>query len=153
MSSAILGFAAVLIAALYGYGISQIPALAIGDPLGPRAFPTLLLAALLVIAAFLLAAGIPDRHWREQATAFMEFVRTDLRVVGSAAVWLGLYYLAFEPLGYLLSTAVFLSALTLMAHQGRRWAGLVTALSFSVISYFVFTRLFDVPLPRGILSV
>src|SRR5262249_45730238 len=102
MTNAILGVAAILIAALHSFGFSQIPPLAIVHPLGPKAFPPLLLAMLLIIAAFLLASGIRDRHWREQATAFMEFVRTDLRVIGLAALWLGLYYLAFEPLGYLL---------------------------------------------------
>jgi len=153
MTSAILGLSAILIAAAYGYGISLLPTLTIGDPLGPKAFPLLLLAMLVIIAVFLLLEAVRDRSWREQAAAFMAFVRTDLRVVGSAAVWLGLYFLAFEPLGYLISTALFLSGLTLLAHDGRRWAGLVTALSFAAVSYFLFTRVFDVSLPRGILSI
>lgn len=150
MASVSLGIAALVAAAIYGFGILQIPPKVFGDPLGPRVFPLLILGALLVVAVCLLIEGARNGPWKESAKSFAAFVRTDLSVVAGVAAWLLLFYVALRPVGYMISVAVFLTGLMLFFYHGRRWISVVTAISFSVVSYFLFARLFEVPLPAGI---
>ena len=49
----IIGGLTLLLAAVYLYATTNIPALEIGDPLGPKAFP-ILLGITLILAAILL---------------------------------------------------------------------------------------------------
>ena len=65
-------------------------------------------------------------------------------------VWTGLYYVAFERLGYIVATAIYLLALMAWFHRGKWVANVLTALLFSGLSYWMFVAL-DVRLPQGIL--
>jgi putative tricarboxylic transport membrane protein len=150
MTSAILGAATLFVAAVYGLGILQIPARVFGDPLGPRVFPLLLLGSLILVAVLLFVEAAKSEAWKGRAAAFVVFARTDLRVVAAAAASLLLFYVAFQPVGYFLSSAVFLTGMMLFFYKGRRWISIVTALSFSLVSYLLFARLFEVPLPTGL---
>lgn len=153
MLSTLVAAVGILIVAVYSYGIAQIPVLAIGDPLGPRVFPMLLAGAMLLTTCLLLLEGRKTRDWRAGAEALSVVVRTDFKVVIPAALWLGLYFVAFEPLGYLLATAIFLTGLMIASHRGRRWVAVVTAFGFSIVSYAFFSGVFSVPLPRGIMPI
>ena len=60
----------ILVAVIYLYASTLIPTLAIGDPLGPKAFPRLLGIALLIAAGFLameLWRGTRDRDAEAKA--------------------------------------------------------------------------------------
>ncbi len=74
-------------------------------------------------------------------------------VLLAMVVWTALYYTAFEPVGYLVSTAVFLGGLLSYFHRGHYRTNLLVALGFVVIVDLVFSRLLNVPLPAGILSL
>lgn len=155
MTSIILGVFALVIAAAYTVGISQIPLLGFGDPLGPKLLPAILAGALVVVGLVLLAegrvsAGVLGKDFLRLRT----FARSrEFRAVAGVTVWIALYFAAFHPLGYILSTAAFLSGLMVTFHTGRRSVALVVAISFSIGSYLLFALLFSVPLPRGILPL
>ncbi len=152
MTNIALGLSAFLIAALYAFGIFQIPLLGFGDPLGPRLFPSILAISLVLIGIILLIEGRQLRTFRADYTRFVAYVKdTDFRIVFSVILWTGLYFAAFAPVGYLLSTAIFLLGLVLAFHRGSRFAGTTVAILFAAGSYFLFAGLFGVPLPRGIL--
>lgn len=154
MTNIALGLSAFLIAALYAFGIFQIPLLGFGDPLGPRLFPFILTGALVLVGTALLIEGRSLRTLRADYTRFSAYVRdTDFRIFASVVVWIGLYFLGFAPLGYLLSTTIFLLGLILVFHKGNRLVGTSVAILFAAGSYFLFASLFGVPLPRGILPL
>ena len=150
MTDRVIVVCTVIIAAVYFYATTLIPSLEIGDPLGPKAFPRLLGAALL-ISAGLLALEI----WKESKARAPQAAPAgpgDLRtvwVVAGVSVWTAVYYLVFEQLGYVVATTLFLLALMAWFHRGKWVANVLTAVLFSVLSYVMFVKL-DVNLPRGI---
>ncbi len=153
MLNTLLATVALLVAAIYGYGIAQLPAIAISDPLGPRAFPILLAVALVFTAGLLLAEGRKNRDWQGGIKTLASSLRTDAKIVVPAALWLALYFIAFEPLGYLLSTAIFLLGMMTAVHNGRHSTSIIVALGFAIVSYALFAGVFAAPLPRGILPI
>ena len=146
-----VGFA-FLLAALYLYATEQFPALQVSDPLGPKAFPRMLGAGLLLAALALLVETFSSRKSAARVAAAHERVdRGPYRLVAAVVVWIGLYVAAFEPLGYALSTTIFLAAL-MSYFRPRRWTGnMLTAVLYSFASYWMFSRLLAVSLPRGVL--
>lgn len=144
----------IVFAGLYLFATSQIPSLEIGDPLGPKAFPRLLGAGLLITAVMLLMEILRAR--RSGAAAEESAERSEERghylVIAGVVVWTGLYYAVFEHLGYMLATAIFLFALMAYFHRNRWVTNSITAVIFSVASYALFVKALGVTLAPGILS-
>jgi putative tricarboxylic transport membrane protein len=141
-----------LIAGLYSIGIFQIPLLGFGDPLGPRLFPLILAVSLALIGVVLLIEGRGASGTRADFARLSAYFRhSDFRTAAAVIAWTGLYYVAFKPVGYLVSTTVLLFGLMMAFHHGSRLIGAVIAVLFAAGSYFLFFGLFGVPLPRGIL--
>jgi len=141
----------ILIAVVYLYATTLIPSLEIGDPLGPKAFPRLL-GICLLIAAGLFALEM----WRDHKAKVPPPAEGEMapwRYAGMIAVitvWTGIYYAAFEPLGYVVSTLIYLLGLMAWFNRGKWVANVATAALFAGLSYWMFVAL-DVRLPTGIL--
>jgi len=152
MANRLTAVFAVVVAALYLYATSQFPVLDISDPLGPKAFPYMIGAGLLLSAVALLAQTLrakkPARTGEGQEMSGMGH---HYWVVGAAAVWTGAYLAVFEWLGYALSTGIYLLALMACFHRGKWTGNILTSVLYSCISYWIFTKLLGVSLPRGIL--
>ena len=71
-------------------------------------------------------------------------------MIAAIAAGTGLYYAAFEPLGYVVATTVYLVALTAWFNRGKWVANVLTSVLFAGLSYWMFVAL-DVRLPTGIL--
>ena len=153
MADRVIVVCTIIIAAVYFYATTLIPSLEIGDPLGPKAFPRLLGAALL-ISAGLLALEI----WKEgkarapEATPARPGEWRTVGVIAGVGVWTAVYYVLFEKLGYIVATTLYLLALMAWFHRGKWMANALTAVLFSVLSYVMFVKL-DVNLPRGVEAV
>lgn len=151
----ILGCTLVL-AGVYFWATAQIPSLELGDPLGPKAFPRMLGVGLLLGAAMLLVEIIRNtakaRLSAEQGVESTEpkWDRHHWLVVAIAA-WTAIYIVIFEPLGFIISTAVYLLALTAYFNRGRWLMNVLTSVLFAAISYLMFTKVLGVNLPPGIL--
>ncbi len=151
MADRIILVCILILAGVYFWATSQIPTLEIGDPLGPKAFPRLLGGGLILAAMMLLLEIIKERKSAPQAAAPAEKEDTSsYKVVAAVAVATGLYFVLFEPLGYAVSTALFLLATTTYFNKGKWWANVLTSVLYSFISYYAFTKLLGVNLPRGI---
>ena len=142
----------LLLAAVYFYATAQIHAYEFGDPLGPKAFPRLLGVGLLITAALLFmemwrARKTPPQNKEEQPAGD----KRHLLVVGAVVVWTAIYFAVFVPLGYLISTSIYLLALTAYFNRGKWAANVLTSVLFCVISYLLFTKVLGVALPRGVL--
>ena len=143
---------AVLLAAVYAYATEQIPTLEIGDPMGAKAIPRLLTVALLVSAGLLwLESRLTAKNAAPTESAEPAEVWRYRRVIFVAVVWTVLYFVVFEPLGYAISTSIYLLALMAYFNRGRWVMNVLSAVLFSLGSYLAFTRLFGSTLPSGIL--
>ncbi|HEY0208049.1 tripartite tricarboxylate transporter TctB family protein [Acerihabitans sp.] len=141
MISLMLAAAAAILAACYYWGIQRIPLMGIGDPIGPRFFPGLLCIAMLFCALLLLLEGLKNPAPRHKAGG-------SLKPVLAAVAVIALYFMAFERLGYLLDTLLFLVITMGWCHPKRGHAVLV-AVIFSLASWYLFKYALDVQLPAG----
>jgi putative tricarboxylic transport membrane protein len=139
----------IVLAAVYFYATAQIPSLEIGDPLGPKAFPRLLGIALLFTGAMLLF-----EMWRSRDNGKTnESAAPDRRVIGVIAVvvaWTAVYFVIFEPAGYVIATTIYLIPLTAYFNRGRWVMNVTTCVLFALLSYIMFTKMLGVSLARGI---
>jgi putative tricarboxylic transport membrane protein len=141
----------VLIAVVYLYATTLIPSLEIGDPLGPKAFPRLLGAALL-LAAVMLGFEIWGKKARAPGAPASElFSPAIISVLACVVIWTAAYYAVFDPVGFIISTAVYLLGLMVWFNRGKWLANVLTSVLFSVGTYTLFVKL-DVSLPKGVLS-
>ncbi len=152
MTDRIIFVCTLLLAGVYFWATAQIPSLELGDPLGPKAFPRMLGAGLLIAAVMLLLEILRNRK-KEKTAPPAAAVRWEPHqwVVPAVAGWTALYVLMFEPLGYMLATAIYLLALTAYFNRGRWLMNVLTSVLFAVVSYFSFTMILGVTLARGIL--
>ena len=152
MADRIIFVLILVLAAVYFYATEQIYSYEFGDPLGPKAFPRLLGISLLITAALLLtemwrARKTQPQNKKQQPAGDKRY----LLVVGGVVIWTAIYFRLFVPLGYLLSTTIYLLVLMAYFNRGRWTANVLTSVLFCVISYLLFTKALGVSLPRGVL--
>jgi putative tricarboxylic transport membrane protein len=155
MADRVIFVCTLLLAGVYFYATEQLPSLEIGDPLGPKAFPRLLVIALVITAIILLLEIL--RKPKTAPAAGAGAAAADPRergaklVVAGAAIWTLLYFLVFETLGFVVATTIYLLVLMAYFNRGKWVANVLTAVLFSLGSYLMFTQLLGVTLARGIL--
>jgi putative tricarboxylic transport membrane protein len=163
MADRVIFVCTLLLAGVYFYATEQLPSLEIGDPLGPKAFPRLLVIALVITAIILLleilrkpktapaAVAVAVAGAGAGAGAADPRERGAKLVVAGAAIWTLLYFLVFETLGFVVATTIYLLVLMAYFNRGKWVANVLTAVLFSLGSYLMFTQLLGVTLARGIL--
>ncbi|HAF93862.1 MAG TPA: tripartite tricarboxylate transporter TctB family protein [Pseudomonas sp.] len=114
------------------------------DPVGPRAYPLLLLALMGCGALWLLLK-------RDEAPTPPLDRGMALRAVLCVLALLA-YALLFETLGFVISTALAGFALGLL-FNGRLWPSVISGVLLGVLLYGLFDYLLDVPLPLGLLRL
>ena len=154
MTDRIIFVCILVLAGVYFWATRQIPTLEIGDPLGPKAFPHLLTVGLLISAVMLLLEMIkakkePAEEKPAESTETPE--KSTVKIVAGSVVATAIYFALFEPLGYAIATSLFLLVTTMYFNKGKTLMNVLTAVLYSFISYYVFSTLLGVNLPRGIL--
>jgi putative tricarboxylic transport membrane protein len=143
----------IVLAAAYFYATAQIPTLEIGDPLGPKAFPRLLGIGLLITAALLFfEMRSTAKKARPAGSQPHGGGQSHLWIIGGVAIWTAAYYLSFEPVGYIISTSVYLLGLTAYFHRGKWVANVLTSVLFAIGSYVLFVKVFGVMLAQGVIK-
>lgn len=145
----IIGAAALFLAAVYLYATAQIPTLEIGDPLGPKAFPRLLGIALIAAAILLFVETLKADAEAETTANAPRGSLQHLWLVGGVIAWSALYFGVFDLAGYLVSTMVYLLALTSVFNRGKRTANILTSVLFALGSYVLFVEILGVSLAKG----
>ncbi|MFQ6574402.1 tripartite tricarboxylate transporter TctB family protein [Pseudomonas sp. UM16] len=118
------------------------------EPVGPRAFPLLMLG--LMGAALLYLAIRPTTIVRKDDEP--ELDRDTLRKVGLCIALLLVFAGTFESFGFILSS--ILIGVPMARLYGGRWLPSVVIIGLmSIALYGLFDRVMDVPLPLGLLDV
>ncbi|MDD2057722.1 tripartite tricarboxylate transporter TctB family protein [Pseudomonas sp. GD03860] len=118
------------------------------EPVGPRAFPLLMLG--LMGAGLLYLAIRPTAIVRKDDEP--ELDRDTLRKVGLCVLLLLVFASTFESLGFIVSS--ILIGVPMARLYGGRWLPSVMIISLMSIGlYWLFDRVMEVPLPLGLLTV
>jgi len=134
-----------LVAGFYGLILTlQLPMGKWNEP-GAGAFPLIVSVLLCIsgIGMFISGKGKVEMDWRaivkEQWTPFQIIALT------------GAFIFAMERLGYLLSSCLYIFMLLFWVSRYRIWVAVGLALCIGIGSWYIFGKLFETPLPRGIL--
>src|SRR5690349_10967973 len=133
MADRVIFVCTLVLAGVYIYATEQLPSLEIGDPLGPKAFPRLLAIGLVITAVVMLFEILRARKAPQARAADRKPAEPGApMVVAAVAVWTLLYFLAYERLGFIVSTAVYLLVLTSYFNRGKTIANVSTSILFAV---------------------
>lgn len=117
------------------------------EPVGPRAFPLLMLG--LMAAALLWLTLRPTRIEHKEGEPVLD--RDSLRKVVACVVLMLVYAGLFEPLGFIVSSTL-VGVLMGRLYGGRWKPSTIAAVLISLGLYVLFDRTLDVPLPLGVLD-
>ena len=118
------------------------------EPVGPRAFPLLMLALMGLGLVYMIVRPSPVVHSEDDP----KLDRETLTKIGLCIVLLLIFAGTFEPLGFILSS--ILVGIPLARLYGGRW--LPSSVIISLVSvglYLLIDKAMDVPLPLGLLEV
>lgn len=138
-----------LAAGIYGLVFS------IGLPLGrwnqpgPGVFPFAISVLLCVSGVLWFIRGKKKETTKWVGLEdFVQRFMSPLKIVGITAVFI----LALHPLGYLLTSTLFIFILLLWVSRYRLSVAVLLAIVFGVGSWLFFEKLLATPLPKGFLS-
>lgn len=123
------------------------------EPVGPRAYPLLLLGLLIGGTLYLLFK--PVSNVVVEKIGHDEDVPMDRQMlikVSTCVLLLVVYAALFERLGFVLSTLLFGFCIARL-YGARWWQCAVTGVLASISLYLLFDYALDVPLPLGVLQL
>jgi putative tricarboxylic transport membrane protein len=121
-------------------------------PMGPRVFPVLISVTLIVLGVLFIVETL--RGADEQLE---EHVATEQRTADhrQAAIIVGLlvaYTLAFNRLGYVVATPLFIAAASRALGSRRLLRDVVVGAAIGVVAFVVFTKWLSIKLPTGVMG-
>lgn len=143
-------FASVLLLACAGLALMAWPYQAAFsyEPVGPRAFPLLMLGLMGAALLYMVFRPTPIEHTEDEPP----LDRQTLTKISICVVLLLVFSGLFEPLGFILSS--MLVGIPMARLYGGRWMPSVVVTTLMAIGlYLLFDRVMDVPLPLGLLDV
>lgn len=142
-----------LCSGIYGFYYSvQLPMGRWNEP-GPGVFPFTLSLLLLVSGAAWFIRGKSRKAEKGEGeksdgVAFIKNLATPLKIVAITA----LLILAFNRVGYLIASSLYLFILLLWVSRYRVIVSAALAIAIGVGSWYFFAKVLSVPLPPGFLS-
>ncbi|WP_454562570.1 tripartite tricarboxylate transporter TctB family protein [Pseudomonas sp. AIG] len=143
-------FASVLLLVCVGLALMAWPYQAAFsyEPVGPRAFPLLMLGLMGLALLYMVFRPAPIKHSEDEPPLDRETLTKIAICVALLLVFAGL----FEPLGFILSS--ILIGIPMARLYGGRWMPSIVVTTLMAIGlYLLFDRVMDVPLPLGLLDV
>lgn len=117
------------------------------EPVGPRAYPMLLLTLMGLGAIYLLVKPASASEPSDEPPLDKHVIR---KVAGCVVVFI-LYAALFEPLGFIPASLLFGIAMARL-YDGTWKTSLISGVLLAIGLYLLFDKALDVPLPLGILS-
>ena len=118
------------------------------EPVGPRAYPLLMLGLMAIALLYLAIRPTPIARKDDEP----ELDRASLIKIGLCTGLLLVFAATFESLGFILSSTLI--GIPRARLYGGRWlpSAVIVGL-MSIALYLLFDRAMDVPLPLGLLDV
>ncbi len=127
-----------------------IPESSFGDvAVGPKAVPVAISIAMSMASVALLVRGL---RATVEPPSEDDAPPQDLRKLAVVALLLLGYILVFVPLGYAISTTLFMMGATTYLDREHLLRNAIYAVVFSAVVYSIFVFVFGVQLPAGILG-
>ncbi|NWC81635.1 tripartite tricarboxylate transporter TctB family protein [Pseudomonas putida] len=118
------------------------------EPVGPRAYPLLMLGLMSLGLLYLAIRPTPIVHKDDEPA----LDRATLTKIAACVGLLLLFASTFEALGFILSA--ILVGIPMARLYGGRWLrSTLVVVGMSLFLYWLFDHVMDVPLPLGLLSV
>jgi putative tricarboxylic transport membrane protein len=116
---------------------------------GPAVFPLALSILLCISGIVWFIRGKAKEETRKSAGVkeFLHKYVTAIQIVGLT----GVFILLLGPLGYLLTSILYLFVLFLWVSRYKLWVAAVFAITFGAGSWVFFEKLLTTPLPKGFL--
>ena len=143
-----VSFSGLFVIALYGFVSSFMMPLGEFHEPGPGFFPLCLSAILLVLSGLGILSSRASGGEASSAEPFWGDLKTPLKIVLTTA----LAIFAFEPAGFLLTSACFLALLFRWVSRYPWWRALAMGVAGGFVGWFFFVRLLGVPMPVGFLG-
>jgi putative tricarboxylic transport membrane protein len=143
-------FSSVLLLACVGLALMAWPYQAAFsyEPVGPRAFPLLMLGLMGTALLYMVFRPAPIKHSEDEPPLDRETLTKIAICVALLLVFAGL----FEPLGFILSS-ILIGIPMARLYGGRWWPSILVTTLMAIALYVLFDRVMDVPLPLGLLDV
>ncbi|CAG8866729.1 hypothetical protein PS627_02075 [Pseudomonas fluorescens] len=118
------------------------------EPVGPRAYPLLMLGLMGLALLYLAFRPTPIVQKDDEP----ELDRETLTKIGLCVALLLVFAATFESLGFIVSS--ILIGVPMARLYGGRWLhSTIIVFGMSLFLYWLFDRVMDVPLPLGLLDV
>lgn len=147
---------------IYTISALMLPAAAMGRPNEPKIFPALLGFSLIILGFALVIQEILNRKHQAQETADgaersngnnIKFGKSEKQIALTLLNGL-VYSLLFNPIGYIISTILFLTCELFIFDGPKIWKkALLIAIIFSVVAYVIFDLLLGIYLPKSPLGI
>lgn len=145
----------IILATIYLVGTYNIRTLAVTDPLGPKAYPALI-GSLMLLCGLSLAISSLRRSQNSSYPAGEnggDIKNSRPIAVGAVALWLLVYYLAYEQLGFVLATIPFLFALMAFFNRGKWLTNAIVAILFPVLLDLILSHVLGLAPAPGLFSL
>ncbi|MBE3590412.1 MAG: tripartite tricarboxylate transporter TctB family protein [Firmicutes bacterium] len=147
----VVGALGLAIGLFYLFMTFQIRTHIAADAIGPRLFPFLIAAAMLVTSLWTIVASYVPGTTEHEDRGRLDWTGWPLvAATGAAAL---LYAALFETLGFLVDTAALLFGMLAYANPGQWRVNAAVAVLFSVAAAYGFNELLGIPLPAGIVPL
>lgn len=145
------GIFSVILGLVYLAGTYNIPLNDAGDSVGPRSFPFLIAALVLICGVALIINDLRSKDRKPFSWGFASESGVWLRIIATMVVGI-IYGLVLDWLGYLIATFFFMIIVTTLINVGRHKQNLIVSVLFSIISFISFALILKLSLPRGLLG-
>jgi putative tricarboxylic transport membrane protein len=142
----------IILGLMYLYATSQISSLQIGgDKTGPKAFPILLGILFILSALLLLVEIIREKGQAHEKKEDPKEQKRSLFLAGATVFLTLIYIMVFEPLGFLLSSTLYLFVLMSYFNRNKWWTNAIVSVMFPIAIYILFAKVLGVTLAKGLL--
>lgn len=126
----------------------RLPAAAFGNPNAPKIYPLIIAAGMILISLWLLVKELAKQKAGKSTAKATFKLTTEGKLVAFVSVLCVLYAIAFEKLGYIISSVIFIEALMLYISKGKKMiTATVVAVCFPVVIYVLFSKVLSISLP------
>jgi putative tricarboxylic transport membrane protein len=145
------GIFAVILGLAYLAGTYNIPLNEAGDSVGPRSFPLLNSALVIICGLALIVSDLRSKDRKPFSWGFISEGGVWLRILATISTGI-IFGLVLDFLGYLIAMFLFMIIVTSLINVGRFKQNILISVLFSVISFISFAVILKLSLPRGLLS-